>query len=286
MDRLRILERYSNIAMVGLSSNPYRPSHFAAMYMSAEGYNVIPVNPRAKEILGRRSYGSLKEIQQPVEIVDIFRASKDAPPIVEEAIEIGAKVVWMQLGVIHYEAARACTRSRSGSGDGPLRQDGARSLLRRLAHAGPQHRCHLVPLVEPPGGLKEGLSGPGRRSALQSPVSGAGLSAGVHTDGGMTFSSWLSSPSPRQAAVAVTLASTLMIARIALTYPVFSATMDEGLHIAAGVEVYQESTYTALVEQPPLVALRDGAVALSWRCSDTSGPASVRAGPIRSREFR
>ena len=105
MDRLRILERYSNIAMVGLSSNPYRPSHFAAMYMSAEGYNVIPVNPRAKEILGRRSYGSLKEIQQPVEIVDIFRASKDAPPIVEEAIEIGAKVVWMQLGVIHYEAA-------------------------------------------------------------------------------------------------------------------------------------------------------------------------------------
>jgi uncharacterized protein len=105
-ERYRILERYSNVAMVGLSSNPYRPSHFAAMYLLAEGYNIIPVNPREPEILGRKSYASLRDIPEPVEIVDIFRPPQAVPPIVEEAIEIGAKVVWMQFEVIHYEAAR------------------------------------------------------------------------------------------------------------------------------------------------------------------------------------
>ena len=105
MERLGILDRYRSIAMVGLSANPYRPSHFAAMYMQAEGYNIIPVNPRADEILGRPCYGSLKDIPESVEIVDIFRPAQAVPPIVEEAIEIGAKVAWMQLGVINYEAA-------------------------------------------------------------------------------------------------------------------------------------------------------------------------------------
>ena len=104
-ERLSILDRYRSIAMVGLSTNPYRPSYFAAMYLKAEGYTIIPVNPRADEILGRRCYGSLKQIPEPVEIVDIFRPAPAVPPIVEEAIEIGAKVVWMQLGVINYEAA-------------------------------------------------------------------------------------------------------------------------------------------------------------------------------------
>ena len=106
MDRYRILERYSTIAMVGLSANPYRPSHFAAKYMLSKGFHIIPVNPREKQILGRPCYGSLTEIGAPVEIVDIFRAPRDVPPIVEEAIGIGAKVVWMQLGVIHLEAAK------------------------------------------------------------------------------------------------------------------------------------------------------------------------------------
>ena len=105
MQRLRILECYRSIAMVGLSANPYRPSHFAAMYMLAEGYDVIPVNPRVDAILGRHSYASLRDVPEPVEIVDVFRPSQAAPPIVEEAIAIGAKVVWMQLGVINYEAA-------------------------------------------------------------------------------------------------------------------------------------------------------------------------------------
>jgi predicted CoA-binding protein len=104
-DRLRILEQYRHIGMVGLSSNPFRPSHFAALYLMAEGYDVTPVNPRESEVLGRRSYASLSAIPGGVEVVDIFRESAAVPAIVEEAIAIGAKVVWMQLGVIHEGAA-------------------------------------------------------------------------------------------------------------------------------------------------------------------------------------
>jgi predicted CoA-binding protein len=105
-DRLRILRRYRRIAMVGLSANPFRPSHFAAVYMLAEGYEVFPVNPREREVLGRPSYPSLREVPGPIEIVDIFREPAAVPAIVEEAIAVGAKVVWMQLGVIHEGAAR------------------------------------------------------------------------------------------------------------------------------------------------------------------------------------
>jgi predicted CoA-binding protein len=105
-DRLRILREYRTIAIVGLSANPFRPSHFAAIYMLAEGYNIIPVNPREREILGRRCYPTLRDIPEPVEIVDIFRDPSAVPPIVEDAIAIGAKVVWMQLGVINEAAAQ------------------------------------------------------------------------------------------------------------------------------------------------------------------------------------
>jgi predicted CoA-binding protein len=104
-DRLRILSQYRRIAMVGLSANPYRPSHYAAIYMIAAGYDVIPVNPRESDILGCKSYSSLHEVPQPVEIVDIFREASAVPEIVEEAITVGARVVWMQLGVINEEAA-------------------------------------------------------------------------------------------------------------------------------------------------------------------------------------
>lgn len=104
-DRLRILEKYRRIAMVGLSSNPFRPSHFAAIYLIAEGYDVIPVNPRESEVLGRKSYPSLAAIPGGVDVVDIFRESSAVPAIVEEAISIGAKVIWTQLGVIHEDAA-------------------------------------------------------------------------------------------------------------------------------------------------------------------------------------
>lgn len=104
-ERLRILDQYKNIAMVGLSSNPFRPSHFAAIYLLAMGYNVIPVNPKEKEILRQKCYRSLREIPESVEVVDIFREPAAVPAIVEDAIAIGAKVIWMQLGVIHEEAA-------------------------------------------------------------------------------------------------------------------------------------------------------------------------------------
>jgi len=111
-DRLRILERYKRIAMVGLSSNPFRPSHFAAIYLLAEGYDVIPVNPRETEVLGRKCYASLSAIPAPpVEIVDIFRDPAAVPDIVEEAIAVGAKVIWMQLGVVHEEAAERAQRA-------------------------------------------------------------------------------------------------------------------------------------------------------------------------------
>ncbi len=92
--------------MVGLSSNPFRPSHFAAIYLLAEGYDVTPVNPREREVLGRQSYPTLMEVPDPIEVVDIFREPAAVPEIVEQAIKRQAKVVWMQLGVIHEEAAR------------------------------------------------------------------------------------------------------------------------------------------------------------------------------------
>ena len=104
-DRVRILETYKRIAMVGLSSNPFRPSHFAAIYMIAHGYDVTPVNPRENEILGRRAYASLRDVPGPIEIVDIFREPAAVPDIVEDAIARGAKVIWMQLGVINEKAA-------------------------------------------------------------------------------------------------------------------------------------------------------------------------------------
>ncbi len=106
-ERLRILTTYKTIAMVGLSADPMRPSHFAAIYMLAEGYDVIPVNPRyaGQTILGQTVYGSLDEIPRAVEIVDVFRKPQDVPPIAEEAIRIGAKVLWLQLGIVNDEAA-------------------------------------------------------------------------------------------------------------------------------------------------------------------------------------
>ena len=92
--------------MVGLSAQWHRPSHFAAKYMQEHGYRVIPVNPGNDEILGERCYKSLRDIPEKVDIVDCFRKSADIGPIAEDAIAIGAKVLWMQLGV-HNEAARA-----------------------------------------------------------------------------------------------------------------------------------------------------------------------------------
>ena len=94
------------IAVVGLSPRPDRDSHDVARYLQEQGYRIIPVNPTADEILGEKSYPDLKSIPEPVDMVDVFRRSETVPPVVDEAIEIGAKYIWMQDGVEHEESAR------------------------------------------------------------------------------------------------------------------------------------------------------------------------------------
>ena len=101
----RILKENHAIAMVGLSANWYRPSYFAAKYMLDHGYRVIPVNPSYQEVLGQKCYPSLRDITEKVDIVDCFRRSEEIMPLAGDAIAIGAKVLWMQIGVINAAAA-------------------------------------------------------------------------------------------------------------------------------------------------------------------------------------
>ena len=100
-----ILELYRVVAVVGLSPNEERDSYRVAEYLQEQGYKVIPVNPMASEVLGEKSYPDLHAVPGKVEIVDIFRRASDVPPIVDQAIEKGAKVVWMQEGIVNEEAA-------------------------------------------------------------------------------------------------------------------------------------------------------------------------------------
>jgi predicted CoA-binding protein len=100
-----ILHKYRTIAVVGLSPNRFRPSHGVSEYMKHQGYRIIPVNPGHPEILGEKSYRRLEDIPEPVEIVNIFRRSEHVGPVVDSAIAIGAKVVWMQEGIENHEAA-------------------------------------------------------------------------------------------------------------------------------------------------------------------------------------
>jgi predicted CoA-binding protein len=102
----RILNTSRTIAVVGLSTQWHRPSYFAAKYMQEHGYRVIPVNPAAEAIMGEKSYKSLRDIPVKVDIVDCFRRSAEIPAIAEDAIAIGAKVLWMQLGVTNAEARK------------------------------------------------------------------------------------------------------------------------------------------------------------------------------------
>ena len=95
----RILRDTRTIAVVGLSAEWHRPSYFAAKYMQQHGYRILPVNPRYDEILGERCYASLREIELPVDLVDVFRRSADVLPIAEQAIAIGARCLWQQIGV-------------------------------------------------------------------------------------------------------------------------------------------------------------------------------------------
>lgn len=107
----KILRQSRTIAVVGLSSDPFRPSHGVAQYMQSAGYRIIPVNPNKTEVLGEKAYASLEEVPEKIDIVDIFRRSEFVPPVVESAIQVGAKAVWMQEGVIHQQAARRAQES-------------------------------------------------------------------------------------------------------------------------------------------------------------------------------
>lgn len=100
-----ILTKYKTIAVVGLSSNPARPSHGVAEYLQSAGYHIIPVNPNETDVLGEPSYASLNEVPQKIEIVDVFRRPEEVPQVVDAAIRAGAKVVWMQLGIANEAAA-------------------------------------------------------------------------------------------------------------------------------------------------------------------------------------
>jgi uncharacterized protein len=101
----RILAENKVIAVVGLSAQWHRPSYFAAKYMLEHGYRVIPVNPQYQEVLGQKCYASLRDIPEKVDLVDVFRKTADVMPVAEDAIAIGASVLWQQLGVRNEEAA-------------------------------------------------------------------------------------------------------------------------------------------------------------------------------------
>ena len=102
-----ILSKAKVIAVVGLSDREDRPSHRVAKYLQSQGYRVIPVNPELDApVLGEQPYPDLESVPEPVDLVDIFRRPIDVPPVVQSAIEIGEPAVWMQLGIVHEEAAR------------------------------------------------------------------------------------------------------------------------------------------------------------------------------------
>jgi uncharacterized protein len=105
MTPIEILRAFRTFAVVGLSDKPHRPSHSVASLLQTRGFRIVPVNPFLSEVLGETCYPNLRAIPFPVEVVDIFRRSEEVGPIVDDAIAIGARAVWMQLGVIDEAAA-------------------------------------------------------------------------------------------------------------------------------------------------------------------------------------
>lgn len=101
-----ILTNAQTIAVVGLSHNPMRPSYGVSEYMKRMGYRIIPVNPAHAELLGEKVYRTLEEIPEKIDIVNVFRRSEYVPPIVESAIRIGAKAIWLQVGIVHDQAGQ------------------------------------------------------------------------------------------------------------------------------------------------------------------------------------
>ncbi len=102
----QILKSIRTVASVGVSSNEEKPSYWIFNYLKEHGYHMIPVNPAANEIQGSKTYPDLLAIPQPIDVVQVFRKPEDVPPLVEQAIQVGAKIVWMQEGIIHEQAAQ------------------------------------------------------------------------------------------------------------------------------------------------------------------------------------
>ena len=103
---LDILKQHKTIAVVGLSSDPMRPSYGVSEYLQSAGYRIIPVNPNESEVLGEKAYARLEDVPEKIDIVDIFRRSEEVSAAVESTIRVGAKVVWMQLGIANEAAAK------------------------------------------------------------------------------------------------------------------------------------------------------------------------------------
>lgn len=102
----RLLQRARVIAVVGMSPNESKPSHYVPQYMLRHGYTIIPVNPLYTEIAGMRCYPDLRSVPTPIDIVNVFRRAEDVPPVADEAIAVGAKCLWLQLGIVHAQAGR------------------------------------------------------------------------------------------------------------------------------------------------------------------------------------
>jgi uncharacterized protein len=131
-DELRaLLTKYRRIAVVGLSTKPDRPSHGVAAYLQRAGYEITPVNPTIDEALGVPAVGSLRDLAQPPEIVDVFRRAEDVPPVVDDAVASGAKVLWLQQGIVNDAAAeRAMAAGMTVVQDRCLKVEHARLLGR------------------------------------------------------------------------------------------------------------------------------------------------------------
>jgi hypothetical protein len=101
-----VFDESATIAVVGLSSNPYRPSHGVARFLQGRGYRIIPVNPNERVVLGEKAYGSLSDVPDPIDVVDVFRRAEETPDVARQAVVIGAKILWLQEGVVNEEAKR------------------------------------------------------------------------------------------------------------------------------------------------------------------------------------
>ncbi len=108
-DEIKEIFSLKNVAVVGMSKNPDKAAHYVPKYLSEQGYNIIPINPTRNEILNKKSYQSVSEVDQPIDIVDVFRPSDQVLPVVEEAIKVKPKVIWFQQG-IHNEEAEELAR--------------------------------------------------------------------------------------------------------------------------------------------------------------------------------